>query len=535
MTEIIPDLIISDWVAQHTRQRPDAIALALHETGATVTWAELERRVAALAGALRDGWGVGPGDRVALVAENDPRLLEVQFACMRIGAVFLPLNWRLTAAELAVQLADADVAAVIHDSEWSALVDDLAIPVPRACWDEPAYEELLAAAVPVPGGDLDPDAVTHLLYTSGTTGLPKGVLCTNRTLVTHAQNLAHTSRMAERDQHHLNVVPWFHAGGLNVFTNAMLFWGGRVTTMRRYDPAVTLGLLADPELRITHICGVLQTFEWLVRHDEFAAVRFPTLHTVLFGGWGPSTHEIVHAMRDRGVRVQLSWGASELGPLVTVLSRPDDAATDAGSSGTVVPHTRLRIVAPDGTDVKPGEVGELWVRGGAVTPGYWRRPRAEAFEGPWFRTGDAGRMDEGGHVYIVGRVKEMYRSGGENVYPAEVENVLVDLPGVVELTVVGVPDERWGETGLLAVVLAPGASLTLADVQALATGRLARFKHPAHLLVLDVMPRSATAKISRAAIRELFLADPKAGAGVPVARGILAGGVPGPAPRFSEP
>jgi fatty-acyl-CoA synthase len=182
----------------------------------------------------------------------------------------------------------------------------------------------------------------------------------------------------------------------------------------------------------------------------------------------------------------------------------------------VLPHTRLRIVAPDGTDVEPGEVGELWVRGGAVTPGYWRRPREESFEGPWFRTGDAGRMDEGGHVYIVGRVKEMYRSGGENVYPAEVENVLVDLPGVAELAVVGVPDERWGETGLLAVVLAPGAALTLADVQALATGRLARFKHPSHLLVLDAMPRSATAKISRAAIREIFLAAPISGAGVPV-------------------
>ncbi|MFC4948065.1 class I adenylate-forming enzyme family protein [Pseudonocardia sp. GCM10023141] len=505
------DLIITDWVAQHARQRPDAIALALHETGATVTWAELERRVAALAGVLRDTWGARPGDRVALVAENDPRLLEVQFACMRIGAVFMPLNWRLTATELGAQLADAEPVAMIHDADWRALVDELALAVPRACWDEPSYDALLAAADPVAGGDLDPDAVTHLLYTSGTTGLPKGVLCTNRTLVTHAQNLAHTSRMAERDQHHLNVVPWFHAGGLNVFTNAMLFWGGRVTTVRRYDPAVALGLLTDPGLAITHLCGVLQTFEWLVRQDGFAAVAaFPALHTALFGGWGPSTQEIVLALRARGVPVQLSWGASELGPLVTVLSRPDDAAADAGSSGTVVPHTRLRIVAPDGTDVEPGGVGELWVRGGAVTPGYWRQPRDDTFHGLWFRTGDAGRMDAAGHVYIVGRVKEMYRSGGENVYPAEVENVLADLPGVAELTVVGVPDERWGETGLLAVVLEPGAALTLADVQAFAAGRLARFKQPSHLLVLDVLPRSATAKISRAAIREAFL-----GAGVP--------------------
>jgi acyl-CoA synthetase (AMP-forming)/AMP-acid ligase II len=141
-------------------------------------------------------------------------------------------------------------------------------------------------STPVPGGDLDPDAVTHLLYTSGTTGRPKGVLCTNRTLVTQAQNLAHTSKMAERGGHHLNIVPLFHAGGLNVFTNPMLYWGGRVTTVRRFDPQVTLDLLADPELRITHLCGVLQMYEWLVRLDGFPAAEFPTLETVLFGGWG---------------------------------------------------------------------------------------------------------------------------------------------------------------------------------------------------------------------------------------------------------
>jgi fatty-acyl-CoA synthase len=505
--------IITDWVAFHARQRPDTVAVAQAETGATVTWAALEERVAAFAGVLRHEWGVRPGDRVALVAENDPRVLEVQFACMRVGAVLMPLNWRLTAIEIEEQLADAEVSAIVHDGNWSALVDELvasaAVPH-RAGWEAPAgivdYEQAIGAvAEPVPGGDLAPDAVTHLIYTSGTTGRPKGVLCTNRTLVTHAQNLAHTSRMAERG-HHLNIVPLFHAGGLNVFTNPMLYWGGRVTTVRRFDPKVTLDLLSDPGLRITHLCGVLQMYEWLVRVDGFDSAEFPALHTALFGGWGPSTVEIHRAFLRHGIHVQLSYGASELGPNVTILSRPDDAAAEAGSSGTLVPHTRIRLTGPDGVEVGTGEVGELWVRGGGVTPGYWRQPRSESFDGDWFRTGDAARVDAAGHLYIVGRVKEMYRSGGENVYPAEVENVLADLPGVTDLTVVGVPDERWGETGLLAVVLEPGAGLTLADVQAFATGRLARFKHPAHLMVLEEMPRSATDKIARARIRERFLA-----------------------------
>lgn len=505
--------ILTDWVAHHARHRPESVALAQVETGATVRWAELDRRVAALAGVLRHDWGVAPGDRVAVVAENDPRVLEAQFACMRIGAVFMPLNWRLTAAELGAQLADAEAGVVLHDGHWSALVDELVAAAPmrrRMAWEAPGtisdYEQALAAVGrPVRGGDLDPDAVTQLLYTSGTTGRPKGVLCTNRTLATHAQNLAHVSRMAEPGRHHLNIVPWFHAGGLNVFTNPMLFWGGRVTTVRRFDARTTLDLLTDPDLGITHLCGVLQMYEWLVRLDGFPRAEFPALHTALFGGWGPSTMEIYDAFREHGIRVQLSYGASEIGPNVTVLSRPDDDAAAAGSSGTVVPHTRIRLTDPDGNEVADGEVGELWVRGGAVTPGYWRQPRSEVFDGDWFRTGDAARLDDAGHLYIVGRVKEMYRSGGENVYPAEVENVLAGLPGVAELAVVGVPDERWGETGLLAVVLAPGATLTLADVQAYASGRLARFKHPAHLLVLDEMPRSATEKISRAAIREQYL------------------------------
>jgi len=523
--------VLTDWVAHHARQRPGSVALAQVETGVRVTWSMLEQRVAALAGLLRHGWGVGTGDRVALVAENDPRVLEVQFACMRIGAVLMPLNWRLTVAELGAQLADARVSAIIHDGDWSGLVDELTASTAvshRAGWAAPAhvtdYERAVAAVVTrVPGAELDPDALTHLLYTSGTTGRPKGVLCTNRGLVTHAHNLAHSSRMADQGGHHLNIVPLFHAGGLNVFTNPTLYWGGRVTTVRRFDPGATLELLTDPALAVTHLCGVLQMYEWLVRLDGFAGAEFPALRAALFGGWGPSTLEVYRAFRDRGVCVQLSYGASELGPLVSVLSRPDDAAAEAGSSGTVLPHTQVRLTGPDGAEVAAGETGELWVRGGAVTPGYWHRPRAEEFDGDWFRTGDAGRIDAGGHLYIVGRVKEMYRSGGENVYPAEVENALAELPGVVELVVVGVPDERWGETGLLAVVPLPGVSLSLAEVHAYATGRLARFKHPAHLLVLDELPRSATQKISRAAVRERFLAARGAGVSGAVRPGWLTG------------
>jgi fatty-acyl-CoA synthase len=501
--------LIKDWVDQNAQRRPDAVALAAVESGVEVTWAELERRVGQVARMLYER-GIGRGDRIALLAENDPRIFETQFACMRIGAILVPLSWRLTRPELRQQLDDASARLLVHDTDHAATAADLGGDIPRLEWGEwgvpdSGYERAVAAAgQPVPGGELDPDAVTHVLYTSGTTGLPKGVLCTNRTLVTQAQNLAHTSGFARAGGHHLNIVPLFHAGGLNVFSNPMLFWGGRVTTVRRFDAEQTLRLLCDPELGVTHLCGVLQMYERITALPAFATATFPTLSTALFGGWGPSAAGIYAAWGERGIWVQLSYGASELGPNVSILSRPDPDAARRGTSGTVLPHTAVRLVDGDGTDVPQGETGEIWVRGPGVTPGYWRQPPDEFFTGEWFHTGDAAYLDETGQLYIVGRMKEMYRTGGENVYPAEVEAVLAQVPGVAEVAVLGVPDARWGETGLAAVVAEPGATVTLEDLRAFADGRLARFKLPTALIVLDELPRSATEKISRPRIREIW-------------------------------
>jgi fatty-acyl-CoA synthase len=514
----MPELL-NDWVDFHARSRPDEVALASAAADAhlpRLTWRQLDDRVGRLARVLLDR-GVGRGDRVGLVAENDPRIFELQFACIRIGAIMVPLNWRLAVPELRDMLADAAPAAFLHDAAWAGLTAQLGTGLdlgPVLAWgDETSgYEQAVAAAdEPVPGGELDPGAIVQILYTSGTTGLPKGVICTNRTIVAQAQNLAHSSRMAERGGHHLNIVPLFHAGGLNVFSNAMLFWGGRVTTVGRFEPRTALRLLNDPELAITHLCGVLQMFEWITALPEFPGSALPTLHTVLFGGWGPSAAGIYRAWAAQGVWVQLSYGASEIGPNVSVLSRPDLGAAERGSSGTILPHTRVRLVDAGGQEVAIGETGEILVRGPGVVPGYWHQEPDPFFLNGWFRTGDAGRMGEAGHLYIVGRVKEVYRSGGENVYPAEAEQALADMPGIAELAVLGVPDERWGETGLIAVVPEPGVTITLEAVREYAEPRLARFKLPSHLIVMTELPRSATAKISHSAIREIWQRGRQAG------------------------
>ena len=213
-------------------------------------------------------------------------------------------------------------------------------------------------------------------------------------------------------------------------------------------------------------------YEWITALPAFSGAVFPTLRTALFGGWGPSAADIYRAWAERGIWVQLSYGASELGPLVSVLSQPDPEAAARGTSGTILPHTAVRLVGADGADVAaPGEAGEIWVRGPGVTPGYWNQPRDEFFSGDWFRTGDAAHFDDAGHLYIVGRMKEMYRSGGENVYPAEVEAVLAQAPGVAEVAVLGVPDPKWGETGLAAVVPEPGVTVTLEQVRSFGRGQ----------------------------------------------------------------
>jgi fatty-acyl-CoA synthase len=254
---------------------------------------------------------------------------------------------------------------------------------------------------------------------------------------------------------------------------------------------------------ITHLCGVLQMYELITALPEFEAASFPALKTALFGGWGPKTRWVHETWRQRGFFLQLSYGSTECGPNVSILEDGDELAS-ANCSGPVVFGTELRLVDREGKDVAQGEVGEIWVKGPAITPGYWRRPREDYFTGDWFRTGDCARADEAGRLYIVDRLREVYRSGGENVYPAEVELVLSQTPGVKEVAVIGVPDERWGEVGLAVVELEEGGSVTLETLLAHADGKLARYKQPKSMATIAEMPRNATLKIDRPTLKKMF-------------------------------
>jgi fatty-acyl-CoA synthase len=501
---------VRDWPASHSLTRPDAPAVSCVDTGESRTWSELDQRVGALARGLRDELGVRPGDRVGLLAENDVRTFELQFACVRIGAIFAPLNLRLGLDELRGILADCEPGLLIHDDEHAQTAGELAAGAVPALlgWGAPsahsAYEQLVARSPFLAGGLLDPEAITQITYTSGTTGLPKGVTASNRTVLFHALNTATACRMAEPNGHHLNVIPLFWAGGLNTYTSPMLYWGGHVTTTRRFDESLTLQLLSDPDRAVTHFCATPEIYIRMAGLPEFAAASFPTVKRAMSGGWRPDTNTMHAVWRERGVFIQLAYGSSETGPHLTIQQIEDPELVESRSCGTPVAFAVIRIVDPTGNDVPQGDIGEIWVTGPAITPGYWNRDPSESFHEGWFRTGDLGRLGTGGDLYIVDRLKEVIRSGGTNVHPAEIERVLIEHPSVADVAVIAVPDQQFGEVGLAVIVLAAGQTVTIEELDEFSRARLARYKRARHLVFVDALPRTASDKIERGTLRKRY-------------------------------
>ena len=497
-----------DWIAHHCRRTPEKIALVDLASGRRFGYAELDMRVSRLAGHLRDELKVTSGDRVAVLALNTTDTLEVQFACFRIGAIFLPLNTRLTVPELHYIVGDASPKVMIHDDDLA----ETALAVAKLCnvastlrlGPGGSYEAGIAQATPLARfEEVMLDDISTIMYTSGTTGQPKGAIITHGMTFWNCVNLGGPAYISPSSVL-LTVLPLFHTGGLNCYTNPVLHAGGTVLIMRVFDPGEALRLISDPAQGINVLFGVPSIYQFMAQHPAFATTDFSRL---IVGGVGgaPMPVPLLKTWEARGVALQQGYGMTETSPAVMVLDR-EDAARKAGSSGKPVLHTEVRIVRPDGADAAVGELGELWVKGPNITPGYWNRPDANAssFTDGWLHTGDATRMDEDGFYYIVDRWKDMYISGGENVYPAEVESVLHQLSAVAEAAVIGIPNEQWGEVGMAIIAVKPGHSLTPAEVHAHCQANLARFKCPRLIEFIDALPRNATGKIHKPTLRQQF-------------------------------
>ncbi|WP_208827651.1 long-chain fatty acid--CoA ligase [Bradyrhizobium neotropicale] len=497
-----------DWIAHHGRRTPEKVAMVDLASGRRFTYAQSDARISRLAAHLRDQLKVGRGDRVAVLALNTTDTLEVQFACGRLGAVFLPLNTRLTVPELQFIVGDASPKVMIHDGDLA----ETALSVAKLCnvssilrlGPDGSYEASIAAARPIETFEpVTLDDISTIMYTSGTTGQPKGAIITHGMTFFNCVNLGGLAYISPSSVF-LCVLPLFHTGGLNCYTNPVLHAGGTVLIMRAFDPGEALRLISDPPERINAFFGVPAIYQFMAQHPSFASADFGRL---IIGGVGgaPMPVPLLKVWEARGVALQQGYGMTETSPAVMALDR-EDAARKAGSAGKPVLHTEVRIVRPDGTDAAVGELGELWVRGPNITPGYWNRPDANAssFTDGWLHTGDATRIDEEGFYYIVDRWKDMYISGGENVYPAEVENVLHQIPAVAEAAVIGIPDEQWGEVGMAIVAVKPGQTLTPEQIHDHCAANLARFKCPRTIEFIDALPRNATGKIHKPTLRKQF-------------------------------
>lgn len=496
----------------HAARIPAVVALSNGDTGLDYTWSDLDERVGRVATVLSEQYGVSAGDRVCLLCENDPRVFELQFACMRLGALFVPLNWRLSPHELHAIMADAEPGLLVHDGEWRPLAVELAekAGLERMSWDDAAagrseeYEHALAEAAWLPPQPHQLDEQTHILYTSGTTGMPKGALSTHGTMFWQAANLSIVSRLA-RPSHMLCPIPLFHAGGLLTIAMPLLHYGGRVTTMRRFEPATMLAKILDPGAPVTHLSQIPAMYTAISEQPGFGSADLSSLRCGIIAG-AVAQPDLVQAWWDRGARLQPQYGGTEMGPCALVLDTDDLDYAKRASQGRPPLHSEVRLVDPEtGNDVAAGEDGEIWVRGPSVAVGYWRREHSDYFApGDWLRTGDVARRDADGYHYFTGRIKEMYKSGGENVYPAEVELVLANEPDVEDIAVVGVPDDRWGEVGMAVVVPTAGCSPTLESLREFGSARLARYKLPQHVVLVDELARNVTGKVSRHELRTMY-------------------------------
>lgn len=486
-----------DITAKRAALSPHVIAFEDALTGRTLTYAELDDRCSRAAEVLAT-LGVVRGDRIAILCRNRIEFFEIMFACAKLGAILVPLNWRAPVAELVGVLADCAPVLLIYAAEDAETALSLgAADLRRLALDDgaPNYVRLLETAQPQPTvRNWRGDAIWFLSYTSGTTGAPKGVMQTYQMSAVNAFHVTQAFGLHAGDTT-LNYLPLFHTAGIQLVTLPTLIAGGTVIVMPAFDEARALELM--PRLDI--FFGVPAVYQQLALHPAFESTDLSHVRSWGCGG-APLPDVLVERFAAKGVRVCNGYGMTETGPTAFVAA-PEDALSKVGSVGKPQMLLDVRIVDADGHDVPVGETGEIWMRGPGLTPGYWEKAEEtkKAFTPDgWLKSGDIGRCDADGCYYVAGRIKEMYISGGENVYPAEVENVLARHPAVLEAAIIGVADEKWGEVGHAFVMLRPGAGpLSANDVIQFCRVNLAGYKTPRHVTFVDEFPRTAAGKIRK--------------------------------------
>ncbi|WP_375503127.1 long-chain-fatty-acid--CoA ligase [uncultured Jatrophihabitans sp.] len=500
----------NNHLARHAHEKPDAVLLRYR--GESTTWAQQRQRAQALAAGLA-AQGIGFGDRVAVLMANRPEFVDLLFAATSLGAIVVPVNFRLTPDEIGFILADSGATLLAVDEVGGpaavralAALDQppLLYAVGEVVGARPLIELATTGAEP-PLVDVPEDSPALIMYTSGTTGTPKGAVLSHQNLQCQALTLIRNWRLFDDDEVTLCASPLFHIASIGGLAPMTLIGGTTVLMPSgNFNAADTLDVLEQE--RVTSAFLVPAQWQVICAEPTLPQRDLSALKTTCWGA-APATTSLLQRMAEVFPHVTnvAVFGQTEMSPVTCALDGKD-ALRKIGSVGKPVSTVSVRIVDDDMVDVPPGEVGEIVYRGPGTMAGYWNRPEAtaEAMTGGWFHSGDLVRADDEGFLYVVDRKKDMIITGGENVYCAEVENALAAHPDIVELCVVGAPDERWGETVVAVAVLRDGATLSVGELRTWATDRLARYKLPTVLHVVDALPRNASGKVTKPALRAQF-------------------------------
>ncbi|MFO1301897.1 MAG: AMP-binding protein [Burkholderiaceae bacterium] len=516
---------LHEWIHHHAGRSPGRVAIRF--PGRDLDYAALAQRVDRYAAGLAAA-GVGRGGCVAFLGLNSPDEIALLFACARRQAMLLPLNWRLAAPEHRQILADCPPSVLFveppfieHAEALRASLGDAAIvasgETPRGWLGGDEFLSRARGADAHAAGsrgaseaaiDVDPRAPLLVCYTSGSTGTPKGVVLTQDALAWNALNSAAMHDLTGDDRV-LTTLPLFHVGGLNNQTTPALSMGCTVVLHPKFDVEATFDAIERERITLTVL--VPAQLDAMLAHPRWQSADFSSLRMITTGSM-IVPERLIRAVHARGVPLVQVYGATETCP-IAACQRAQDAFRKPGSAGRAAAHCELRIVDEAGRDVAQGATGEILVRGPNLMTGYWNAPKATdaVLINGWFHTGDMGHQDAEGFLYVDGRRKEMIISGGENIYPAEIENVLMESPDIAEASVVGWPDERWGEIVVAVVAPEPGRHLAEADVMRLLEGRIARFKHPKKVVFIDALPKTALGKVRRDEVRRLVVGNPVTG------------------------
>lgn len=500
----MPERYETDWCHKWAQYLPKKLFLREHSTGFEWNYSDFNNRANVLAEFLTNELGLKKGDRIAVYSKNRAEFVLLFAACVKTGTIIVPLNFRLTPRELDTLISDAEPALFLFESVFREETNRLAslAKIPQKLEIEKIREFLTAevSKKEKPAADISFDDPVMILYTAGTTGLSKGVIINHRQLFWNAVNTVLRLNLTEND-HTQSYAPFFHTGGWNVLLTPFLFVGGSHTILNNFDAELILELMEKE--KTTLLFGVPTMLQMMSDSPRFAETDLSSVRFAIVGG-APMPIPLINIWHNKGIAIRQGFGLTEVGPNCFSLHQ-DDAIRKKGSIGFPNFYIEAKIVNENGDTLPANTPGELWLKSPVVTAGYWRKPKetAETITDGWFHTGDILLKDEEGYFFVVDRKKNMYISGGENVYPSEIEKYLYQNAAIKECAVIGVPDERWGETGRAFVVLYQGFILSPEDIIQYCREGLAKYKIPKSVVILDDLPKNEAGKINRQALGKM--------------------------------